>query len=295
MPDVLPPGARAVPSFLTRRKFLAGGIAAAAGVGLYSGTHARHEYEITRRVFPIADLPPDFQNFRIVQMSDIHLEEYTEAWFLQKMIDEVNRMQPDLVLLTGDFISRGPLSDRFAWRAAGLCAEVLTGLKAPQRFAILGNHDVAVGADHIIHALEANGTPVLVDSYVAIERGAGRFWLSGCDDAGTRSPDLNLAVPWDHSHPVILMVHEPDFVDTIVKHPRFGDIDLVLSGHTHGGQVRLPMLGPLVLPPMGRKYIEGLFQFQHMQLYVNRGVGTTGVPFRLNCPAELTELTLVRA
>jgi len=72
-------------------------------------------------------------------------------------------------------------------------------------------------------------------------------------------------------------------------------IDLMLSGHTHGGQVRLPFLGPLILPSMGKKYVEGLFHFDHLQLYVNRGVGTVGLPFRFNCPSELTEHTLVRA
>jgi uncharacterized protein len=90
-------------------------------------------------------------------------------------------------------------------------------------------------------------------------------------------------------------VHEPDFADHVVRHPRFPLIDLMLSGHSHGGQVRLPFLGPLILPPMGKKYVEGLFQFGHMQLYVNRGLGTVGLPFRLNCPPELTHITLVRA
>jgi predicted MPP superfamily phosphohydrolase len=69
----------------------------------------------------------------------------------------------------------------------------------------------------------------------------------------------------------------------------------MLSGHTHGGQIRLPIVGPLILPPMGQKYIQGAFHFDHMQLYVNRGIGTVGLPFRLNCPAEITHMTLVRA
>jgi hypothetical protein len=90
------------------------------------------------------------------------------------------------------------------------------------------------------------------------------------------------------------MCHEPDYVETVVQHPRFPLIDLMLSGHSHGGQIRLPILGPLILPPMGQKYVEGMFHFDHMQLYVNRGIGTVGLPFRLNCPAELTHFTLVQ-
>jgi hypothetical protein len=249
---------------VTRRSFL-GYAAAAAGLGLatYSGTHARHEFEITHRTLPIHNLPDAFQGFRIVQMSDIHLEEYTEAFFLERMVAQVNALAPDLVLITGDFISDGPRPPSVAWRAAGLGAEILSTLKAPQRFGVLGNHDV--------------------------------LWLCGANDAATRTPDLDFAIPANPRAPVLFMCHEPDYVDKVVHHPRFPLIDLMLSGHSHGGQIRLPFIGPLILPPMGQKYVEGLFHFGHMQLYVNRGIGTVGLPFRLNCPAELTRITLVRA
>lgn len=280
---------------LTRRRFLMGGAVTLAGVGAYAGTHARHEFEIVHRTFAIRNLPDAFVNFRIVQLSDIHLEEYTETWFLEEVVRQTNALNPDLVLLTGDLISRGPLPVTKAWQAAGMGAEILSGLRAPQRFAILGNHDVAVDARKVIQPLEAHGTPVLVDSFYPLERGYDRLFLCGSDDAGTRHPDLDLAIPETPRAPVILMAHEPDFADHVVRHPRFPLVDLMLSGHSHGGQVRLPVLGPLILPPMGKKYVEGHFQFGHMQLYVNRGVGTVGLPFRLNCPAEITHITLVRA
>ena len=289
------PGTSSASQNFSRRRFLIGAAAAGTGLAAYSGTHARHELQITRHQLPVARLPDAFVGFRFVQMSDIHLEEYTEAYFLREMVEHINRLAPDLVLLTGDFVSRGPFETEVAWRAAGLAAEVLTELKAPQRFAVLGNHDVAVGAQHVITPLEEHRTPVLVDSYVAIERGRDRLWICGSDDAGTRTPNLSMAVPSYTGAPAILMVHEPDFVDIVVQHPRFPLIDVMLSGHTHGGQVRLPVFGPLILPPMGKKYVEGFFPFSHMQLYVNRGIGTVGLPFRLNCPAELTEFTLVRA
>ncbi|HEY5057009.1 MAG TPA: metallophosphoesterase [Acidobacteriaceae bacterium] len=280
---------------VTRRAFIASATAAGIGLAAYSATFARHEFEITRRTIPIRNLPDAFQGFRIVQMSDIHLEEYTETYFLEKMVAQVNALQPDLVVITGDFVSRGPLSHSVAWKAAGTAAEILSTLKAPQRFGILGNHDVGVGAEHVIRPLEAHGTPILVDSYTPIQRGGDVFWLCGADDAGTRRPDLNYAIPAGPHAPVIFMCHEPDYVDKVVRHPRFPLIDLMLSGHSHGGQIRLPYIGPLILPPMGQKYVEGMFYFDHMQLYVNRGIGTVGLPFRLNCPAELTEFTLARA
>jgi predicted MPP superfamily phosphohydrolase len=136
---------------------------------------------------------------------------------------------------------------------------------------------------------------VLVDSYVELQRGSDHLWLCGTDDAGTRRPDLDATIPARATAPVILMCHEPDYADRVVRHPRFPLVDLMLSGHTHGGQVRLPIVGPLILPPMGKKYIDGLFHLGHMQLFVNRGIGTVGLPFRLNCPAELTHITLARA
>jgi predicted MPP superfamily phosphohydrolase len=279
---------------ITRRAFLAGASAAGLGLATYSGTHARHEFEITKLTVPIRNLPDGFLNFRIVQISDIHLEEFTEAFFLERMIAEVNALNPDLVLITGDYVSRGPRELAVAYKAAGVCAEILSTLKA-QRFGILGNHDVVVGASHVVPSLEAHGTPVLVDSYHALERGRDLLWLCGTDDAGTNTPDLGLTVPANPQAPVLLMCHEPDYVDKVVQHPRFPLIDLMLSGHTHGGQIRLPIVGPLILPPMGQKYIQGTFHFDHMQLYVNRGIGTVGLPFRLNCPAEITHFTLVRA
>ncbi len=280
---------------MTRRSFIAGAAAAGLGFALYSGTHARHEFEITHKTLAIRNLPDGFQGFRIVQMSDIHLEEFTEAFFLERMVHQVNDLNPDLVLITGDFVSRGPRPHTVAWNAAGLAAEILSTLKAPQRLGILGNHDVAVGADHVIDPLEAHGTPILVDSYTPLERGKDVLWIAGADDPGTRKPDLNFAIPPDPRAPVIFMCHEPDYVDHVIQHPRFPLIDVMLSGHTHGGQIRIPYIGPLVLPPMGQKYIEGFYNFGHMQLYVNRGIGTVGVPFRLNCPAELTHFTLQRA
>ena len=294
--DLYPAQARRTESkLITRRNFIIGSSAAGLGLATYAGTHGRHEIDHVQRTIPIRNLPDAFQGFRIAQISDIHLEEYTEPFFLEEFVRRINALKPDLVLLTGDFISDSPRAYPFAHKAAGVCAEILEGLTCPQRYAILGNHDVTVGSEHVIQPLQAHGTPVLVDSYVPIERGKDHIWLSGACDPGTSTCYLDMAIPPMPNAPVIFMAHEPDFVDTVVKHPRFPLIDLMLSGHTHGGQVRMPFLGPLILPSMGKKYVEGLFHFDHMQLYVNRGVGTVGLPFRFNCPSELTELTLVRA
>jgi hypothetical protein len=280
---------------ISRRRFLTGASAAGLGLVAYAGTHGRHQFEIVQRTFRIANLPDAFQNFRVVQLSDIHLEEFTEPWFLEEIVRQVNILRPDLVLLTGDFVSHGPRSLETSWHAAGVCAEVLSGLTVAQRYAILGNHDVSVGAEHVIGPLQAHRTPVLVNSHVPIERGSGRLWIAGVDAIEGGIPDLDKSIPSDARDPVLFLCHEPDFADTVAQHPRFPLIDVMLSGHSHGGQVRLPFLGPLILPPMGKKYVTGRYQLGHMQLYVNRGLGTVGMPFRLNCIPEITHITLVRA
>ncbi len=279
---------------LSRRTFLLGAGAAALGLATYAGAHARHELEITHRTFPLLNLPDAFVGMRFVQISDLHTEEFTEPWFLKHVVDQINLLNPDMVLLTGDFVSRGPAPRRVGLRAAGVAAEVLSEIRAP-RVAILGNHDVGVGADWVVRELETHGTPVLVDSYLPLDRHGERILLSGSDDAGTRTPDPFLAIPAEPRAPVIYLVHEPDYIDIFRNHPRFPLVDLMLSGHSHGGQIRLPLVGPLVLPPMGKLYSEGLYRFGKLQLYVNRGIGTVGVPFRLNCPAEITHFTLTRA
>ena len=295
MPVLEPIPVQASAPSLTRRSFLVGAGAAALGVGTFAATHGRHELEINRVTFPILDLPDAFVGMRLVQISDIHLREYTEISFLKHVIDQVNALEPEMVLITGDFVSRGPAPNGMAIRAAGTASELLTELKAPQRVAILGNHDVAVGAETVVRELQAHGTPVLVDSYLPLERNRERLYICGSDDAGTRLPDPFLAIPAEPRAPVIYLVHEPDYLDIFQHHPRAPLVDVMLSGHSHGGQIRLPGIGPLVLPPMGKHYVQGSYRSDKIQLYVNRGIGTVGLPFRLNCPAEITHITLQRA
>jgi predicted MPP superfamily phosphohydrolase len=277
---------------LSRRNFLSGGVASCLGLGLYANEISRHEIEIAQRTFLIRNLPPAFDGFRIVQFSDVHLEQYTEDFFLQEVIDRVNALSADLLLITGDFVSRGPLEVSLSYAAAARCAELFRGLTCPERYGILGNHDWVVGARLIRNHMENNGLPMLVNEYVKIERGGQHIILSGLDDVSFGYPNPSMAVPENPDAPVILMVHEPDYAMKLVAHPRGPLIDLVLSGHTHGGQVRIPGFRPLALPPLGRLFPEGHYLLGSMQLYVNRGIGTVGVPFRFNCRPEITVATL---
>jgi len=278
---------------ITRRRFLQLSGLGAAGLLVYSGEFERHHLQITQRTIELKRLAPALDGLRIAQISDIHFEQYTEPSYARHVVEEVNRLAPDLVLMTGDYVSEGPLPYSFGAKSSYPCAEILSGIQCPQRWSVLGNHDVTVGADIVTDALQTHGLPVLANAYVPFERNGARLWIGGVKDIGESHPDLNLAVPrklQTANEAVILMGHEPDYADKVVKH---GGVDLMLSGHSHGGQVRLPMIGSLYLPPLGRKYVEGHFHLQNgLQLYVNRGIGAVGVPFRFDCPPELTLITL---
>jgi predicted MPP superfamily phosphohydrolase len=283
----------------TRRRFLTAGLAGAAGLALYSGEIARHEIEITHRDFRLPDLPAAFDGFRIAQLSDIHMDQFTEGFFLRDAVGHINKLRPDAVFLTGDFVTHEFLPRKFSIHSGWKCASILDGLECRQRYAVLGNHDVIVNPHAITAALAANGITVLRNSWTPIERSSSRLLLAGLDDAVEGKPDIDRAIPDvirnRSGGPILLMCHEPDFADALLAHPAGQSVALMLSGHTHGGQVLLPLVGPMALPELGRKYIEGTFQLQSLQLYVNRGLGTVGVPFRLNCPPEITSITLRRA
>jgi hypothetical protein len=289
---------------ISRRRFLKAALCGAAGLALYSGEIERHWIEVTQRDFFLRGLPAAFVGMRIVQLSDIHMDDFTEPFFLRHVVDRVNRIKPDAVFLTGDFVTSTLASTpgiklgsiKFARATAWQCANILTGLECKALYAVLGNHDVDVGAKQVSAALEANGITVLRNASVPIERPGGRFWLAGLDDPLEGHPNPELAIPASirnmPNEPVVLLCHAPDYADRLLARPVGQAVDLMLSGHTHGGQIRIPFMRAMILPPLGRKYVEGWFQLGRMQLYVNRGIGTIGLPFRFDCPPEITVITL---
>lgn len=228
---------------------------------------------------------------RIAQVSDFHYAEYTEPFFMREMVQKINHLRPDMVVLTGDYISFGPLGKSFARKCAPECAAVLGGIECPLRYASLGNHDYFIGWQNVAGPLEEHGIPVLINSAVALEREGQRVWLAGLGSVCEKKADPARAIPraaQAQKEPIILLGHEPDILPDIAKY----NVDLMLSGHTHGGQVRIPFMPLINLPEFGRKYVEGLFRYGPTQLYVNRGIGAVGVPFRFRCPPEITVITL---
>lgn len=283
--DSAPPPSR---RWLTRRRFLGLTAASAAGLAFYAGEISRHELSLTEQTIHLANLPDAFRGMRIAQISDIHYADFTEAFFVRDVVQQVNRLRPDMVLMTGDFVSYMPMPISFARKHAPGCAAMLSGIECPLRYASLGNHDYIIGPEYVAAPLRENGIPVLMNKSVALERSGQRIWLAGLGSACTGDADLNAIPRSENGEPVILMAHEPDILPDVAKH----NVDLMLSGHTHGGQVRIPFLPLFHLPEYGQKYIEGRFGMGRTQLYVNRGIGAIGVPFRFRCPPEITVFTL---
>ncbi|HEX6771251.1 MAG TPA: metallophosphoesterase [Acidobacteriaceae bacterium] len=279
---------------MTRRQFLSLSALAAGGSLLaYSTLWDRHYLEIIERTIWLPRLPEAFHGLRIAQVSDIHYDQYSEPYFIREMVRRINALNPEIVVLTGDFVSSGLLPNQISARLSYPCGEILGGIRCAHRFASLGNHDVLVGWPVVVDALKVQGIPTLVDSYVPFERNGSRLWFAGIRSSLDDSPDLGKALPAaaGPNEPIILLAHEPDFAVEVVKRNK---VDLMLSGHTHGGQIRLPFIGTprMMLAKGGQRFVHGHFNIGPMQLYVNRGIGTVKIPARVLCPPEITLITL---
>jgi predicted MPP superfamily phosphohydrolase len=284
---------------MNRRRFLQGGAALAATGALAVGADALlvepRNVTVNRVEVPLSRLPEAFDGFTIAQLSDFHYDERFSAATIRKAVETANALQPNLTVLTGDFVTEPVLAHRRhinlreAANAAEPCGALLNKLKAEFGvMSVIGNHDGNTDPVRVKEILRDQGLPVMYDESNAIERAGKRIWIAGLDDNPDQT-DLRPAlkgIPGDEL--VIVLVHEPDVADFISKYP----VDLQLSGHSHGGQVRLPLIGPAYLPLLGRKYPRGLRRIGPLTLYTNVGIGTMGLPIRLNCPPEVTLLTL---
>jgi predicted MPP superfamily phosphohydrolase len=279
---------------ISRRKFL--GLAATAGaVALGADTILvePNRPRVVRKDISLRRWPAALDGFTIALLSDFHYDPVFSVHPIRKSIDVVNSLQPQLIALTGDFVSVPFFGEASKGAAdADPCAEILKELRAPYGlWAVMGNHDVFTDSDQVTAALRQRGIKVLANQSVPIESNGGRFWLSGIDDVLGGTADLGgtlSKIPAGEA--TVLMAHEPDYADHVAKYP----VDLQLSGHTHGGQVRFPFMRPLYLPDLARKYIWGLYRIGDLTLYTNPGLGTVELPIRLNCPPEITLITLRR-
>lgn len=238
--------------------------------------------------------PTRLEGFTIALLSDFHYDSYFSVHPLRSAIRMVNGLHPELIVLAGDFVSVSFFGDAAAAAsAAEPCSQLLRQMQARHGlWAVMGNHDASSDPDRVTSALRSSGIQVLSNQSIPVERDGARFWLGGVDDVLDGSPDLDATLrPIPADEATVVLVHEPDYADHVARHP----VDLQLSGHSHGGQVRLPLVRPLYLPDLARKYVWGLYKIGGLTLYTNPGLGTVGVPVRLNCPPEITMLTLRRS
>jgi len=173
---------------ISRRCFLAAGLYGGAGLAIYSGGIELHRIEVTRPEIRLQCLPSALNGLKIAQLSDIHLNEFMEPLLLCRAIDQINRMQPDVVLLTRDYISYEEGRRESSIRSARQCVEILSELRCSQRYAILGNHDVLLGRRTVSESLSSYGIPVINNAYLPLEHANGRIWLVGLDDPSCGAP-----------------------------------------------------------------------------------------------------------
>lgn len=251
---------------------------------------------VKRVEIKIGHLPEAFNGTKIAQISDIHFGEYLGADHVRSVVREVNALEPDVVVFTGDLATFPGTVERKPREEAATrvvpAGPIMAELKGPLgRFSVLGNHDVKTDPTLLTEVLTQNGMAVLRNKSVPVERAGQRIWVAGIDDffAGpVNIPRTLSGIP--KGEVVVALAHEPDLADAVAKFP----IDLQLSGHSHGGQVRIPFIGAPVLPPMGEKYPLGFYRIRNLQLYTNPGVGVVGLPIRFDCPPEITLVTLIR-
>jgi uncharacterized protein len=277
----------------TRRVFLRRtvyGLTAVSFTGTtYGLIQGKTVHEITSADFEIAHLPPALDGFTIGLISDIHSSIFMTKPEMDTYVELVNALHTDLIVVPGDFVN-SLTEEVYAF------AESFSNLRAPLGvYGVMGNHDYYVPAPGVV-AKEVNacGIHLLHDDRVIIRKNGAAFCLLGIDDA--RHPhqaEERIARSLGHSEidmPKILLSHRPYFLPQAAEK----GVDLVLSGHTHGGQIVLGRFGSAVIAPasLASPYVWGKYRTGNTQMYVSRGIGTVGVPIRFNCPPEITRITL---
>jgi predicted MPP superfamily phosphohydrolase len=273
---------------LTRREFLRGAaavplVALSAGSAYASFVEPYH-YEVTLTDVLIAGLPQSFDGFRIAQISDVHHSRLVSIADVRRVVELAQGTGADLIVLTGDYTT--------AYRRyIEPCAEALGALSAPEGvWAVLGNHDHYTDPQLTARALERAHINVLNNANTAIRRGGETLQLAGIDDWSWNGTDWPRALyGLDQKFPTVLLSHQPRVLDVAEALK----VSLILSGHTHGGQLSLPFIGaPARFGVKDFKYLRGLYERKGTQLYVSRGTGVIGLPVRFGARPEIAVIRL---
>ncbi len=252
---------------------------------LYSSEIEADWVDIERVSLTLPRLSPEFDGYRVVQISDIHMDDGMSTEQVEEFVRQANAEEPDTVVFTGDLITYEP--ERFAPKLV----EALSDISARDgALGVLGNHDHKKDPDLMREVLRESGFVDLYNDVWSVERDGEVLHFGGIDDVWLGQPRLERVLErLPRTGAAISLVHEPDYADTTSATGRF---DLQLSGHSHGGQVRLPLVGAPFLPRYGEKYPIGRYAVGGMTQYTNRGLGTLGPDIRFNCRPEITSITL---
>ncbi|MBV9454506.1 MAG: metallophosphoesterase [Rubrobacter sp.] len=251
----------------------------------YAQKFAPENIEVTNVSLTLPRLTPLFDGYRIVQISDIHMDDWMTFGRLTGIIELINEQKADLIAITGDFVT---YSAKFNDEEL---IDALSMLRASDGVvAVLGNHDHEVDPARTRSLVHKSGVSEVGNGFRTIWRSDDALHLAGVDDLFARQARLHdVLKKLPDEGTAILLAHEPDFADVSAPTGRF---DLQLSGHSHGGQVRLPFIGAPYLPPYGRRYPCGLYEVDGMLLYTNRGLGMFPPHIRILCRPEITVFTL---
>ena len=257
--------------------------------GLINRTNQLYALEVVTHQINLPTLPSELDGFTILHVSDIHYAPYTSQEFLRCLVEECLQISPDLIAFTGDFQTYPEVIETTAEMLSPIGKWSQTERDGLGAVAVIGNHDREAGAAHTMDALRRAGIKVLHNSHARIDKNGATLYVAGVADPWSWRADLDLAlhgVPQDSC--TVLLAHVPDFLVTAARR----DISLQLSGHNHGGQIKLPVLGPvLVSSRYGRRYAEGFHKMGNTLMYVSRGIGGKP-PIRLGCKPEITRLVL---
>lgn len=275
---------------MNRRTFLKKSFASLLGLfGLGGGSYYyAREMEpsmltIHRTTIASSRLPDSFNDFTILQFSDTHIGFQYTLEQLNELVTKINQLAPDMVVFTGDLVD---MPDQFDWH--GELVRILSRLTPPYgKYWVYGNHDHGgYGTEIVEEKMEAAGFTLLMNSSTAVTKAGESFTLIGIDDVMLGKPDMEEATNGiSEDEFSLLLVHEPDYADIVKQY----SIDVQLSGHSHGGQVRIPFIGHIYTPAFAEKYVDGYYQVSsELQLYVSRGLGTTRLPYRFLCRPEIT-------
>jgi predicted MPP superfamily phosphohydrolase len=273
----------AIPVNLQRRRFLAAGVTGLAAAPFllsgYGAAYAGKAYEVRELTLPFG------RTLRVVHLTDIHAGLYMTRAEIRSYADQVAALQPDLFVLTGDYISN-------SMRFLPGCVEEMARVRARYgTFATMGNHERWYGQQKDILAIfRRHRITFLLNAHRLIQTGQGPVAVVGIDDLRSGDPDLPGALRGlDSTIPAILLSHRPEIFPLAAAH----GVPLTLSGHYHGGQIKLALPGlNLSLAHLLTPYPEGLYRLKNSHLYVSRGIGTTFTPVRLNARPEVTLLRL---